>query len=893
MTMPDTPAPREQRRYPLARLVVITAGLILVLGMLTASMLLASYNESLRVQQVSLRNIAIAFAAQTMSVAKAVDGTTVRAASIYRFRGAAGLGEVLLDESSGGALDYLRRLAIVDTGGRVLASIRPAAADTAVLPSLPRIPQAMRAGGAPAITVSDIDPASGRALINFVRPLSDRQGTLIGAVVAQVDSDDFQSLYSLVALGAGGSVTLFHRDGTMLVRGPAHAGGIGRSFKATPLFHEHLARTPRGGFATRSPLDGAARLYGYDAVGDYPLVVIAGMNRNVALASWYGRLWTALAFFGLLAVVLSYLAWRVARDARRQDRLIDLLSASEARLGNSFAYLASIINAVGAPIWVLDARLRIVMANEAFARLVGRPGTALIGQEEQAVFAACDEERCERYRALLHEGASVETVGPVRDGSGESRTVIQLTTKLVAEAGDVQLVSVLTDITERERAEARLAYLAEFDALTGLPNHAQFWRLLDARLAAAVADGRGQALLALVLERQHEITDLLGHDAGDRALRQIGEMLRDFTAGTAVVARVRGAEFALLLDAGAGRTALERFAIALHERCSAPLALDGREFFLAPVIGVALFPQDAGGADALYRCAQNACSGHGVELGEAIHFFSAGMHADLDQRLMVEAQLRRALERGELRLAFQPKATVLGAKVVGFEALLRWASPVLGEVSPVQFIPIAERTGLILPIGAWVLEHACRLVGEWSRELGQPVKVAVNLSPQQFYQKSLLPTIRRCLDEYGVPPGCLELEITETALMSREEEVDHLMHAIRALGVELSIDDFGTGYSSLAYLKRFPVARLKVDRAFVRDLGRDEDSAAIARSIVNLARGLKLKVVAEGVETPAQLAVLREMDCDEYQGFLFSRPIEQWAVPAFLRTASFHRFQGE
>jgi len=882
MIFAEGAAPAVSRPFPLAGLMVITGALILVLGMLTVWMLLLSYDDALRAQKASLRNVATAFAAQTRSVAKAVDGATVRAASIVRFRGASGLGEVLGDGSSAGALDDIRRLAVVDAAGRVVASI---GADMASLPPLPPLP-ARSPGSEDAhalrITLSDIDPDSGRAFINFIRPLTTRDGAPDGAVVAQVDSTHFQSLYSLVELGEGGSVTLFHHDGTMLVRGPAYAGGIGVSFHATPLFREQLPRSARGGFATRSPLDAAERLYGYDSVGQYPLVVIAGTNRNAALASWYGRLWTALVFYLMLSVAMAFLAWRVARDAQRQAQLIDLLSASETRLGNSFAYLTAIIDAVAAPIWVLDARLRIVMANQAFARLVGRASSDLVGQEEQALFAPDDAERIRRYRKLLEEGVGVESVGVVPDPDGEARTVIQLTNSLDAGAGDVQLVSVLTDITALTRAEAQLAYLAEFDVLTGLPNQVRFLRQLEQRLLESVNSGRPLAILVVVLERLHEIADLLGPDASNRALAHIGALLRDAAGAAIEVAHLRGAEFAVLLDAHAGRSAVECFAVALHERLSAPVALDGREFCLGPALGVALFPEDAGSADALYRCAQRACGSHGGESDLAIRFHSTHACGDLDERLRLEAHLRRALERDELRLVFQPKATVADARVVGFEALLRWTSPALGEVAPVRFIPIAERTGLILPIGAWVLEQACRSIGAWSRELGRPVKIAVNLSPRQFYQKSLLPTLVRCLREHGVPAGCLELEITETALMSREEEVDRLMHAIRALGVELSIDDFGTGYSSLAYLKRFPVSRLKVDRAFVRDLGRDEDSAVIARSIVNLARGLKLSVVAEGVETHAQLAALRAMACDEYQGFLFSRPLEAAAALALL-----------
>lgn len=882
MTAPERPAPHDQPRYPLARLVLVTGGLILALGLLTVSILRANYGDTLRAQENSLRNISVAFAAQTLSVAKAVDGTTVRAASIFRFRGAAGVEEILRDEHSGGALDYLSRLAVVDVDGQVLASVVPPGSAGPALPPVPRLPVPVQSRAGVSIHVSDIDPASGRAFINFVRPLTARDGRPARAVIAQVDSDQFQRLYSLVALGAGGSVTLFHRDGTMLVRGPAFGAGIGRSFLDTPLFRERLPRAARGTFATGSPLDGIDRLYGYDAVSAYPLVVIAGMNRSAALASWYGRLWTAVTFFVLLAAVLSFLAWRVARDARRQQRLIGRLSASEARLGNSFSYLSSIIDAVGTPVWVLDARLRIVMANSAFARLAGRAKEEVIGAGEECVFGASAEERRVRYQALLADGARAETVGPMRDGSGETRTVIQLTTRLVAEPGEVQLVNVLTDITERERAEARLRYLAEFDVLTGLPNRARFAHLLAGRMALAGTEGAPLAVLVLVFARLHEVADLLGHAAGERALAKIGELLKMLTDDRAVAARMGGAEFALLVDAREGRASVEAFASRLLGQCAAPLELDGREFFLGPVLGAALFPQDAGNAEALYGCAQRACGGHGVELAEAIHFFSPHMQPDLEQRLTLEAHLRRALELGELRLVFQPKASVHGNQVVGFEALLRWSNPILGEVSPAQFIPVAERSGLILPIGAWVLDETCRRIGEWSRQLGRPVKIAANLSPRQFYQKSLLATIGGSLERHGVSPGCLELEITETALMSREEEVDRLLHAIRALGVELSIDDFGTGYSSLAYLKRFPVSRLKVDRAFVRDLDRDDDSAAIARSIVNLARGLRLQVVAEGVETEAQLSILREMDCDQYQGFLLSRPLEEAAALSLL-----------
>jgi diguanylate cyclase (GGDEF)-like protein/PAS domain S-box-containing protein len=861
-----------------ARLAVLTVGLIAVLGMVTGSMLYASYQDAERDQQINLRNIAVVFAAQTASVAQVVDATLQHAAAGLR-ENLSPIEPLLREESAGPVRAYLARLAVYDARGQLLGSVRAGNAATRVLPPLAApSPQ----GPEREVTITVVDRASGRGLLNFTRRVFHADGRPAGVVLAQIDSAHLERIYRLVDLGRGGSVTLFHRDGTMLVRGPAYPMGIGRSFADTPLFQTYLPQAPRGVIEASSPLDKVARLYGYDSVDGLPLVVITGLDRHAALAHWYGRLWTALGFYLLVSGVLAFFAWRVGRDSRRQFQLIDLLSASESRLARRFDYLSSLLDAVGTPIWVTDRARRIVLANAAFGRLVGRAPEQLIDLDERRVLGD-DGERDLRHHAVLTEGRRMEAASSMHDGGGDARTVIELAAPLAGENGEAQVVTVLTDITERERAEARLAYLADFDALTGLPNQARFWRLLEARLLGAALEGRSPAVLVLVFERLHEIVDLLGRDAGDRALRTIGERLRIAAGDGGVVARIRGAEFAFLLDAGEGREAVARFATGLHAMLSEPLLIDGRDFYLEPVLGVAMFPQDGRNADELYRSAQNACSGHGVEVGEAVHFFSASMHSSLDQRLTLEAHLRRALERDELRLVFQPKVTIEDERIVGFEALLRWRHPELGEVSPVQFIPIAERTGLIIPIGAWVLEQSCRLMRTWSDQLGRPVRVAVNLSPRQFHQKALVETIRSCLEQHGIGAGLLELEITETTLMSREEEVDGLMHQIRALGVELSIDDFGTGYSSLAYLKRFPVARLKVDRAFVRDLDRDGDSAAIALSIVNLARGLKLKVVAEGVETAAQLELLRGMDCDEYQGFLFSPPVEAHEVPELVR----------
>ncbi|MGZ8303593.1 MAG: bifunctional diguanylate cyclase/phosphodiesterase [Telluria sp.] len=854
----------------------MTALLISVLAVGTSAMLYVSYEDAVREQKISLRNLSVAFAAQTLSVAQGVYQVMDQVSRTYRNSDARELALPTYFEDDGPAREYLLGIHVFDQGGNLVASGSPAAASAHPGNGLAALtaPQLAEASG-PRITISNIDPKTGRGVMNFAQAIIGSEGNPIGSVLAQVDSERFERIYTLVELGEGGSVTLFHRDGTMLVRGPNLPSGIGSSFFHTPLFQAYLPVAGHGGFESISPIDGVLRLYGYDSVPGFPLAIIVGMNKSDALATWYGRLWTAIIFLAMIAATMIYVAFRVARDAGRQFKLIEQLAASESRADASATYLATILNAVGTPIWVIDSTRRFVMMNEAFSRFIGKPAENLVGRPEHEVLDPQNvNERERRYLQVLANAADTsEAVTEIQDGSGEPRTVIQLTSKLLDVTGQAQLVSVLTDITERQRAEARLAYLANFDSLTGLPNQSQFRRILEAELCEA--NGRGDCLgtIMVSLKRLHEISDLLGQEAGDRALKQVGDIFRALLPRAVEVARIKSAEFAVVVQAEGGRDAIEEFALELQQRLSGPMTVSGRDFYLGPVMGVAVFPNDGSTADELYRRAESARNRDSANEDEGIHFFSPSTHTDLDERLAIEAQLRRALDRQEFRLEYQPKVNIADGHIVGFEALLRWTNPVLGAVSPVQFIPIAERTGLIIQIGAWVLEQTCQQVRKWTAETGSPVKVAVNLSPRQFHQKDLLPTIRECVERWGIPPGTLELEITETALVSREQEVDVLMRGIRALGVELSIDDFGTGYSSLAYLKRFPVQRLKVDRAFIRDLGRDEDSAAIILSVINLARGLKLKVVAEGVETQEQLAMLREMSCDEYQGFLFSRPV--------------------
>jgi diguanylate cyclase (GGDEF)-like protein len=442
-------------------------------------------------------------------------------------------------------------------------------------------------------------------------------------------------------------------------------------------------------------------------------------------------------------------------------------------------------------------------------------------------------------------------------------------------------------IERLQTSESRLTYLADFDPLTALPNQNQLRRALKAAIQAASADGGQVILILAALERLHEVADLLGHEAGDEVVREVAARLLRLATPAMCPARVKANEFGLFLPSAPTARPVEDFAFELHALLSQPVRVRDREFHLEPVIGIAVYPQDAGSVNELMRLADIAKHRARGDSAEPVRFHSEATHVQLDERLSIEEQLRRALERSELSVAYQPKVEIATGRITGFEALLRWHNPLLGQVSPARFIPVAEQTGLILPIGNWVLRTACEQASAWGRELGTPPKVAVNLSIRQFYQKDLLRTIEDTLAGAGLAPDALELEITESIAMRRMDVVERLLAGIRQLGVELAIDDFGTGHSSLAYLKCFPVQCLKIDRAFIRDLGSDEDSAAIVRSIVALARGLKMRTVAEGVETEGQLAMLRELGCDEYQGYLFARPLDPAAVPALLRRGSY------
>jgi len=440
-----------------------------------------------------------------------------------------------------------------------------------------------------------------------------------------------------------------------------------------------------------------------------------------------------------------------------------------------------------------------------------------------------------------------------------------------------------TDITERKHYEQTIKELAEYDFLTGLPNR----NLLASRFAfaqrSATRTGTAMALVFIDLDRFKTVNDSLGHTTGDKLLKLIAARLTHLVRGTDTVCRHGGDEFLILLPDVGDPAHAARIATQVGVELSRPYEVDGYELLVTPSIGISMYPADGIELPLLIRNA-DAAMYHSKSMGRnRFSFFDDSMNARISERLMLENGLKRALARSEFYLEYQPVFALPGQRMVGAEALIRWRHPEHGTVPPARFIPIAEETGLILDIGEWVIREACSQMWSWRRAGLAGLPLRVNLSGLQFRQKNLLDVLTRALEDNNLTPAELELEVTESVLLTEVEMASGLIEALSGRGFRLAIDDFGTGYSSLAYLHRLPIDKVKIDKSFVRDLATDANEAALARGIIGLAKSLKIGVVAEGVETQAQLDFVRDNGCDEAQGYFLGMPMPAERFAELLR----------
>jgi diguanylate cyclase (GGDEF)-like protein/PAS domain S-box-containing protein len=499
------------------------------------------------------------------------------------------------------------------------------------------------------------------------------------------------------------------------------------------------------------------------------------------------------------------------------------------------------------------------------AQLIGRPVLDFIHPDNR-------EDVEERIRSLPKEDSPAPMVERKAFRIDGTAINVEATGAAFVYRGKPAVIMVLRDITQRKKSEEQLAYLAQYDSLTGLPNRNLFRDRLSLAMARAKRSGQMFALMQLDLDRFKEINDSLGHAAGDLVMQAVAELLKTSTRGLDTVARLAGDEFAIIVEGISHVDQATTVAEKIKHVFDDPIALEGREILVTASIGIALFPRDTDDVNTLLQAADLAMSRAKAEGRNTYEFYAPAMDRTVG-RLDMGVLLRRGLKRQEFVLHYQPKVDIASGQIVGVEALIRWNSKDLGFVPPGRFIPLAEETGLIVPITEWVLKQACAQNRTWQDQGFPPLLISVNLSPRQFRQKDLVETISGILQETGLEPRFLELEITEGTIMHQADKAVALLEQLHDLGVQLSVDDFGTGYSSLAYLKRFPVQTLKIDQSFVRDLTTDADSAGIVEAVIAMAKSLKLSVIAEGVETKEQLASLTRLKCDEDQGYYFSKPV--------------------
>jgi len=526
-------------------------------------------------------------------------------------------------------------------------------------------------------------------------------------------------------------------------------------------------------------------------------------------------------------------------------------------------------------IMITDSQRRILSVNKAFTDLTGYSSGFVVGQTPAILSSS--RQGLVQYDTIWSEAAEQgfwqgEIWQRRRDGSEFQEW---LSIGVVRNRGNSisHFVAVFSDITERKSNEARIAFLAHHDPLTSLPNRALFQDRLDQAMVRAERSCDMLALLYLDLDRFKTINDSLGHIAGDRLLQAVAERLQHCVRDTDTICRQGGDEFIIVLADIGDPDVPARIAEKILRRLSEPFEIDSHILGTSFSIGIAVYPGDGTSVDVLMKNADTAMY-HAKESGRNTYrFFTEAMNANALERLQLENHLRQALSRGELLLHFQPQVQLETGLIMGAETLIRWQSPALGFVPPGRFISIAEESGLIVPIGRWVLREACLRARQWYDRGFEDVAVAVNISALQFRRDDIVATVRDVLTETGLAPEYLELELTESLLMQNAEDVLETVQNLKALGVRLSIDDFGTGYSSLSYLKRFAVDRLKIDQGFVRDMVDDPDDAAIVRAIVQLGRSLKLDVIAEGAESRAQIDFLIKEGCREAQGYFFCPPV--------------------
>ena len=718
---------------------------------------------------------------------------------------------------------------------------------------------------------------TGEWIIPVVRRLDNPDGSLKMIVNFGVDANYFDQFYRSLRLGNSGHLVLVRRDGWVLMETPPIAGLIDRNLGSTQLFRL-LESTPVGVYETEpGAVDNTARVVGYASLARSPVVAVASIGRDEVLRPWVTRSWQ----FAVLGLVSTLLLLGLLRFLWL--RLADLEAAQE-NLGKRNEELDSarrrfqeLVDGIDGIVWEAELpgfRFTYVSGNA--AAISGYPAEQWI---REPAF----------WRDRLCTGLDGNQINPSLNVDGprlmkpvehhilapNGKGIWLRSNVMLAEgpSNGLYIRGVTVDITPHKESELQLYEAIHVDPLTKLPSRRALADHIEHALMLAQRNRSATAVLLIDIDNFSTLNDSLGHEHGDTVLVQIAERLKDCLEPSHVLARIGGDEFVIVME-NVDRLALgvEHLAERIHASLEHAIPIDGRKLYLSASMGIALSPQDGPDYPTLMRNADTALYRAKAAGRNGWQFFDSSMARQVEYRLEMETALRHAIEHEEFRLLFQPQCSLQDGRIVGAEALVRWKRPGVGTVPPQEFIRMAEESGFIVGLGNWVLRTACCQAADW-RKAGLYLRIAVNVSAIQLQQTDFVEQVRCALTLAGLPARCLELEITEGAFVTDMLEALDTMRQIKAMGVELAVDDFGTGYSSLSYLKQMPVDRLKIDQSFVRDIPENLDDCAIVHAILAMASNLKLQVIAEGVESHAQLEFLRAAGCHEVQGFFLSPPV--------------------
>ena len=723
--------------------------------------------------------------------------------------------------------------------------------------------------------------ATGGWIISFSRRFVRPDGSFAGAVTAAVPVDYLGRLLSSIEVGKKGTVVLRDAGLGLVARSPAivddRAGIVGNSVVSPELRALVESGAAQATFHARLTADKVERTITFRRLKVAPLVVIVGLGSEEYLQGWWNEVATLFAFGLAFACITGgagvflfrALLWRSQAEARTR-------------------LLANVFQHNGEAIVITDQHNRIIEINDRFVQLTGYELSECQGRNprEMAAGLTCARTLRAIRRSVHKEGRWQGEVWGRHKLGHVTPTWLTVAVMRDAHAQVSHHIISFSDMTVLKQAEERMLHMANHDALTRLPNRASLQSRLEQAAASARRAGRELAVLFIDLDRFKNINDTLGHAAGDELLVAVAQRLKAIVRDSDIVARLGGDEFVVALTdlPAPGASSAAVVARKIIEELARSYQVLGHVVHSTPSIGIAVFPDDGADGALLMKNADTAMY-HAKSAGRNnSQFFAQAMNDAAVERLALENGLRRALAREEFELHYQPQIDLASNEIVGVEALARWRHPELGLVPPSKFIALAEETGLIVPLGEWVLGEALRQLAEWRRRGMTHLSVSVNISAHQLGVAEFVHTVVRKLTAHGLPASVLKLEITESVAMQRPEQTVALLQNLRRLGVELAIDDFGTGYSSLSYLKQLPLNCLKLDRSFVSDIETDANDAAICAATISLAHNLGLAVVAEGVETAAQLDFLRSLGCDGVQGYFFSRPLPAQQCAAFIES---------